>query len=124
MRSAPLRASALALSFLFACGGSSLTTPEDLPITTYPADTEFRMTLVMDTCADPCATYEPAECSVSVEGMTIEVDVEVAYEHNDDGCALTNQCGGQVLAHCTVRALGAGTYTVQAGSFQRQITVR
>ena len=123
MRSArPLRASALALSVLFACGGSSLTTPEDLPITTYPADAEFRMTFVMDSCADPCATYDPAECSVSVEGQTIEVDVEVSYERSDEACS--NQCGGQVLAHCTVRALGAGTYTVQAGSFQRQITVR
>jgi hypothetical protein len=107
----------------FACGGQSLTTPEDLPITTYPAGSEFTLTFVMESCADACAQYEQGECSVSVDGGTIEVEVSVSYERNDsDGC--TETCSGNVLAHCRVGALDPGTYTVQAGSFQRQITVR
>jgi hypothetical protein len=115
-----------ALFFFFAialssCGSQSITMPEDLPITTYKKDTAFTMTVVLDSCKDVCATYEPPSCNVEIDGSTIFLDVEVAYERGDEACS--EVCTGQVLAHCDVSALAAGMYTVESGSFKRTIKV-
>jgi hypothetical protein len=107
---------------LTACGGQSLTTPENLRIDTYPKDTPFTLTLVMESCRDTCATYGDAECSVEVaEENMILVEIEVSYERLGDQCA--EVCAGEVLAHCDVNGLPAGKYTVKAGGFQRTIDV-
>lgn len=103
------------------CGGQSLDTPEELDITTYRVNTAFTLTLIMESCRDTCATYEASTCEVEIDGNTLKLDVEVEYERNNDECA--DVCNGQVLAHCSVGPLAAGTYTVEAGSFRRTITV-
>lgn len=115
----------LALTFglaLSACGGSTLTQPQDLPTNVYPANTPFRMTLVMKTCSDSCATYEAPECTVEVDGTTLLVDASVSYERTGETC--TERCGAPVLAHCDVGGLAAGEYVVESEGFRRQITVR
>ncbi|MBK6685441.1 MAG: hypothetical protein IPG45_13295 [Deltaproteobacteria bacterium] len=107
---------------LAGCGGNTLTQPQDLPTKVYPADTAFRLTLVMKTCSDSCATYEAGECSVEVEGNTLTVDASISYERTGENC--TERCGTPVLVHCEVGKLAAGEYTVEADGFTRQITVR
>lgn len=129
----PTRLRWLALSALVlvpACGGRSLDSPEALPIRAYPADKDFTMTFIMTSCSDTCATYEVAECSVDVdtEARTIDVDASVSYGEKDgvdaaalEGCTLA--CGAPVVAHCSVPALGEGTYRVNAGTFRGEITI-
>jgi hypothetical protein len=75
----------------------------------------------MDSCADTCATYEASSCSVDVQENMIMLDVEVSYDRTSSECS--EVCRGQVLAHCEVAALPAGTYTVKSGSFQKTIKV-
>ena len=112
------------LLLLSACG-SALTIPEDIPITHLPAGQDFVLTLIMDTCSDTCATYEEGSCDVSVnkEKMEIRVDASVGFDANAvDNCV--SVCGGEVLAHCDVDPLPAGTYTVKSkGGFSEQIFV-
>lgn len=111
-----------------ACGGKSLERPESLPLRTYPADRDFRMSFVMTSCSDPCAEYEESECSVDVdtEDRVIEVSVSVGYSDRDGvdraTCALA--CGKPVLGHCDVPAVPAGRYTVVSGVFSADIDVR
>lgn len=113
---------------LSACGGDSLSRPESLPLRSYPADTAFRMSVVMSSCSDPCAEYEASECSVDVdtEDRIIEVDVSVSYSDRDGvdraTCALA--CGKPVMGHCEVPAIPAGSYTVVSGSFSASVDVR
>lgn len=107
---------------LVACGGNTLTQPQDLPTKVYPANTPFRLTLVMKTCSDSCATYEAGECTVEVEGNTLTVDASIDYERTGESC--TERCGTPVLLHCDVGGLSAGEYSVEADGFTRQITVR
>ncbi len=111
----------LSILFLAACG-SALTTPEDIPLKHLPAGEKFVMTLVMDTCSDTCATYDEPSCSVSVDKskMVIHIDASVGFSSNGvDGCIST--CGREILAHCDVPALAAGTYTVKSNGFEAQI---
>jgi hypothetical protein len=112
---------ALALFGLVSCGGDALTMPEDISIVTYKKDTPFTLTVIMKSCADTCATYTEPSCSVEYEGDTILLDVEIAYDRNSDQC--TERCQGQVLLHCDVRGLSAGTYTIESGSFRKTINV-
>jgi hypothetical protein len=111
-----------------ACGGDSLSRPESLPLHSYPADREFRMSFVMSSCSDPCAEYEAGDCSVDVdaEDLKISVDVSVSYSDKDgverETCALT--CGKPVLAHCDVSSIPAGTYSVTADTFSTSIDVQ
>lgn len=106
-----------------ACG-PSISTPEDLPITVYPKDQPFRLTVVMESCSDACAKYSDPECDVSVdrEKREIRLDASVGFDRESDACG--ERCGPSVLAHCDVPALASGTYSVSSGSFSRQITVR
>jgi len=131
-----LRLGVFAPMFLaFAGCGASLDTPTDLPNTVYPAGEAFRITLVMTSCSDRCATYEPSECSVKVkfdlkdlanlspEERVIELSPSVAYDRNEEDCR--EGCGGPVVAHCDVdSSLPAGRYVVKAGSFERTIELR
>jgi hypothetical protein len=103
------------------CGNQSLETPEELLISTYPKDAAFTLTLIMESCRDTCATYQESTCEVEIDGNTIKLSPEVEYERSNDECA--EVCNGQVFAHCSIPALGAGTYTIEAGSFKRTITV-
>jgi hypothetical protein len=119
----------LALSLLAtACGEDALTRAESLPLRTYPADRDFRLSLIMTSCSDACSDYEASECSVDVntEDRVIEVDASVGYSERDGvdraTCALT--CGKPVVAHCDVSAVPAGTYTVVSGTFSATIDVR
>ena len=117
----------LAAPGLASCG-QALTNPEDLVIKRYPKDTPFRISLTMRSCSDRCSTYETPECAVAIEGTKIELDVSVAYDERagTDRSTLTGcseACGPPVYAHCEVRALGAGTYTVESGGFRREIVV-
>jgi hypothetical protein len=110
---------------LVGCGGLSVDTPVDLQVTTYPANTPFTLTLTMQACRDACATYEEAECSVSVKADNVlEVDASVQYDRTVDEQQCPNRCGQPVFAHCPVPSLGAGTYTVESGSFVRTILVK
>lgn len=119
------------LSFLAACGTRTLETPETLRIDQYVAGQPFTLTFVMKGCSDTCSTYEAAECEVSQadEGNVLEVSVSVAYGDKDgvdsstlEGCTL--QCGAPVLAHCSVPALAAGTWSVESGTFRGSIEVQ
>jgi archaellum component FlaG (FlaF/FlaG flagellin family) len=113
----------LLVLFLAVAGcGQSISTPEDLVITTYPANAKFTLTLVMKACGDACAKYDSASCSVSIDGHTINVDAHVGYSRENNNCS--EMCGPEVLAHCDVGPLQAGTYTVVDGSFRRDITVK
>ena len=116
----------LVLLLLFApsCGSQSLTTPEDLPITTYGTGKPFMLSFVMSSCRDPCSMYDTPRCSVSFDQKErlIEVDISLDYSRQEDNCS--NVCGGQVLAHCQIEGLDSGTYTVKSGSFERKITIR
>lgn len=113
---------------LSACGGKSLERPESLPLRSYPAERDFRMSFVMTSCSDPCAEYEASDCSVDVdtEDRVIEVSVSIGYSDREgvdrSTCALA--CGKPVLGHCEVPALPAGTYTVVSGVFSANIEVR
>lgn len=108
-----------------ACGGNTISTPEDLPLDTFAADEPFTMTFTMQNCSDGCATYEEGECDVSVdeEDRVIEADPSISFERDvaDDEC--DNRCGPAVFAHCDVPALGPGTYEVRANGFETTITV-
>ncbi len=108
-----------------ACGLPVIERPESLELTSYPAGRAFRMTLVMRACADGCATYEDADCSVSVDedAKRVDADASVAYSR-EDGAPCNLACGPAVLAHCDVPALTAGTWTVRDGDFERRIEVR
>jgi hypothetical protein len=106
---------------LFSCGGQTLTTPESLRIDTYSKNTPFTLTFVMTSCRDACATYETPECVVEVTDKTITVEVEVPYSREGDTCI--EVCAGEVIAHCNVSPLPAGTYTVESGSFRKTIDV-
>ncbi len=126
LRSCLARAAGLlGLSLAAACGAPSIDQPEGLALTTYPADQAFRLTLIMRGCADGCATYEAPECTTSVdeEDRVIDVDATVAYSR-DDAAVCVSFCGPQVLAHCDVPALPAGTWRVRDGKFERQIDLR
>ena len=122
----------LALSLLgfsvAACGGTTLTRPTDLPTTTYPANEEFTLSLVMQPCSFSCERYEAATCDVDVDEdarvVSVSPQVEVEREDDEGGCSQHCQ-GAPVLAHCEVEGLPAGTYTVEAddGGFSRTITV-
>src|SRR5688572_17383424 len=100
-----LHCALFASTFLAACGGRALDTPEALPIRTYPSDTEFTMSFVMRSCSDSCSTYEPGECdAVLGEGNVIEVEVRVSYAERDGLSAeeagiCHRTCGPQVFAH-------------------------
>jgi hypothetical protein len=117
---APLHRSALLLALLASCG-NALTTPEDVPITHLPAEEKFILTLVMETCADSCATYDEPTCDVSVDekDKVIEVDACVGFDRGAADCRTV--CGGEILAHCDIPALPAGTYTVRSGPFSHQV---
>ena len=105
---------------LIGCG-NALTTPEDIRITRFPANTQFTLTIVMKTCSDTCATYDEGDCSLDVDrpDNTINVNASVGFDRNKDECS--EMCGPEILVHCTVPALKAGTYTVKSGSFVHQI---
>jgi|SRR5687768_10501525 len=113
----------LALLVLLLSGcGESLVIPEDIPITHLPANEKFVLTLVMESCSDTCATYEEAECDVSVdeEEMIIRVDARVGYDSEVvENCVST--CGVPILAHCDVEALDPGTWTVSSRGFEHEI---
>jgi hypothetical protein len=128
------------LAIAAACGGKSLDMPEILAIHDYPAKVPFTLTLVMKSCSDLCAHYDPASCSVSVSSETktiksadgtdmqvverfLNIDVHVSYSA-DTGADCLGQCGPEILAHCNVGPLDAGAYTVVSGSFRSDITVR
>lgn len=113
--------SLLSLLLLSACG-DALTTPEDIPIRRLPANEAFSLTLVMESCSDPCISYEEASCEVDVdeEDRIIDVDARVGIGSATTECRHA-LCGPQVLAHCDVPALPEGTYTVEAGSFRQQV---
>jgi hypothetical protein len=121
MFSRAFRALLFALPLLSACG-QSLTTPEDLVITTYAANTRFTMTFVMKSCGDACSKYDAPSCNVSVDGHTINVNAHVGYSRNSGACS--ELCGPEVLAHCDVGPLPSGTYTVVSGGFRRDITLK
>lgn len=110
------------------CGGESLTRPTDLPITVYPAGSDFTLTLVMKRCRQTCETYSEASCDVSIEedDRIVRVSPEVSVETNgDERC--DPSCGGApVLVHCRVSALAPGEWTVESseGRFRRVITLR
>jgi hypothetical protein len=109
------------LILLSACG-NALTIPEDIPLTRLPANRDFTLTLVMETCSDTCARYEEPECDVSVdeEEMIIRVDARVGIDANAVENCITI-CGGEILAHCEVEALPPGTYTVTSRGFEHEI---
>ena len=112
---------ALLLLFLTACG-NSLEIPEDIPITRLPANQDFVLTLVMESCSDTCATYDEPECSVSVDEREniITVDASVGFSSNDvENCV--SICGREILAHCEIDSLPAGTYTVRSKGFEAEI---
>jgi hypothetical protein len=112
----------LFLFFLAACG-NSLQVPEDIPITHLPAGEDFVLTVVMETCSDPCATYEEPTCSVDVDekDMVIEIDASVGFDSGSSDCAARGQCGPMIFAHCDVDALPEGTYSVRSGGFEALI---
>lgn len=112
------------LLVLSSCG-DSLTTPEDIPITRLPANEPFSLTLVMESCSDPCTSYGEPSCEVGVdeEDRVIHVDASVDLGSQDGEC-ISALCGPQVLAHCDVPALPAGTYTVRSGTFMHQISLQ
>jgi hypothetical protein len=117
-----------ALFLAASCGGRSLETPEGLPIRTYPSGQDFKMTLVMRSCSDTCSTYEPGECSVEVDEETkmLTLDVNVSYSDREgvEEGASCNRCGPQVVAHCDVPSLQAGTWAVKTDGFRQEIVVR
>lgn len=117
-----------ALVLACSCGDDSLTRPADLPITTYTANQEFTMTLVMSRCRQACETYSDSECDVSIEqdDRTIKISPKVSVERNDSIDCNENCSGAAVLAHCEVGPLDAGTWTVEAtdGLFSRTIELR
>jgi hypothetical protein len=114
-------APALALLLLSACG-NALEIPEDIPITRLPADEDFVLTLVMESCSDVCARYDEPECDVSVDEREniITVDARVPFDANAvENCI--SICGGPILAHCEIDALSAGVYTVRSKGFEHEI---
>ena len=113
---------AILLLLLVSACGDALRIPEDIPITHLPANQDFVLTLVMETCSDTCAKYDEPECSVQVdeEERIIRVDVSVGFEPNVvEDCVTV--CGREILAHCDVDALPAGTYTVTSKGFVHEI---
>jgi hypothetical protein len=112
-----------ALLFLLLSGcGQSLDIPEDIPITHLPADEEFVLTVVMESCSDTCAKYDEPECSVSIdeEEMILRIDAHVGYESGVvESCIST--CGVPILAHCEIEALKAGTWLVTSRGFEHEI---
>lgn len=125
----PLALALVGLAFLgSACGAETLRRPVDLPITTYPANELFTLTLVMQRCRQPCETYSDPECEVTVneDSRTIRVDPEVEVERDDDATCSGQCSGAPVLAHCSVGPLNAGEWIVEStqGRFSRAITVR
>ncbi len=128
---AALLAATCGMGLLAGCGSRTLDTPETLRIDEYPAGVPFTLTFVMKGCSDRCSTYEAAECSVDFadEGTVIQISVSVPYSDKADvdrealeDCTL--QCGAPVLAHCSIPALGPGTWSVEAGTFRSSIEVR
>lgn len=110
------------LILLLAGCGDSLQIPEDIPITHLPANEDFVLTLVMETCSDTCAKYDEPECSVDVdeEENVIFVDACVPFEANAiEDCV--SVCGNEILAHCDVDSLPSGTYTVLSKGFEHEI---
>jgi hypothetical protein len=131
--SLPRTLCAAALSLVTAASvagcGRSLDNPTGLVIRSYPANKAFTMTLVMTTCSDQCATYADAACAVKLEGQTLQVEASIAYADKDGtdettqtGCSLN--CGAPVTVDCTVPALAAGTYSVEANRFKTTIEIR
>ena len=111
-----------ALLFLLSGCGQSLDIPEDIPITHLPADEEFVLTVVMESCSDTCAKYDEPECSVSIdeEEMILRIDAHVGYESGVvENCIST--CGVPILAHCEIEALKAGTWLVTSRGFEHEI---
>ena len=112
------------LLLLLAGCGNSLEIPEDIPITHLPANEDFVLTLVMETCSDTCAKYDEPQCSVDVdeEKNIIYVDASVPFEANAvENCI--SVCGNPILAHCDVDSLPAGSYTVKSKGFEHEIVL-
>ena len=110
--------------FLLAACGDALTIPEDIPITHLPAGEDFVLTVVMESCSDPCAAYEEPECSVDVneDDKTLFLDATVGFDAGAvENCASRGLCGPMIFAHCEVDALPEGTYTVRSKGFEALI---
>lgn len=116
------RIAACLFVLLLAACGDSLVVPEALPLTRLPAGQDFVLTLVMTSCSDTCATYDEPQCDVSVdrEDRVIRVDACVGINRDAVETCLP-VCGREILAHCDVDALPAGTYTVRSKGFAAQI---
>lgn len=115
---------ALLMGVGVACGPDTISTPESLVRRgPFPADTAFRLSLIMQACSDSCATYNK-NCSVSVnqDDMEINVDAELVVDSREDNCIPI--CGTQAIVDCDVDALSAGEYTVKAGTFLQTITIQ
>jgi hypothetical protein len=114
-------------ALLAACGSASLVTPEALPVREYFQDRPVELTLVMKNCSNTCVSYEAGTCKVSLEGKTINLEIDVPYSDKTVDSAsekdCSTACGPPVLAHCTVGPLNPGTYTVQDGGFHAEINV-
>lgn len=113
-----------ALLLIAACGSSAtITMPQDLQRTAYPANQPFRLTVILQSCSDSCAEYEEPTCEVSVdrEERVIELDVSVSYDRVGDTC--NERCGPPIFGHCAIGSLPPGTYTVKSGKFRRLITL-
>lgn len=116
---------AFGLLALAACGDSKLRRPIALPVTTYPANQDFTLTLEMARCRQSCEVIGERKCDVSIneDERRIEVSAEVELTF-EDGVDCTGDClGSPVLAHCEVSALDAGRWTVVSteGRFERPI---
>lgn len=110
---------------LAACGGDIIDTPEDIPVDEFAAGTT-KITVTMTSCSDICAEYDEPQCTSEVSGTDIKLDATVSYTSKApaDGESCSLVCGPAVLAHCSVPALPAGTYTVTAGALTKKIHVR
>ena len=109
---------------LLGCGGADLSEAEDLPVREYQADVPLRMTVVMQSCGNPCATYENGRCMVKVEARTIELKpmLDVKVEREDAACL--QSCGPPALVHCEVEPLTEGSYTVVVDENSWKVEVR
>ena len=114
-------ASAFALAILGACGGGAV--PEAIPRVAYPADEEFRLTLVMHSCPDLCVSYGESTCDVDVDPSTRTISVEVSISSSREDGDCSGICGPVVLAHCTIPSLEPGRYIVEAEGFAQEITL-
>lgn len=129
MRSIKLFISCAALCWAgLACGGSDLDRPQSLAVTSFAANTAFRLSFTMTSCSDRCAVYASADCTASVkaEEMVIEANprATVVDQIDSELCVQDNQCGFPVAAFCDVEGLAAGTWTVRAGDFTGNIIIQ